>query len=118
MIIDDDPGTIDVLSLILTNAGHRVTANPAAELSFLESGLFPDVLLLDIQVGSVSGSAICSYLKQQEHTAHIPVILLSGADNLEEIALACRANDFISKPFCIKELMDKIEQHASVKSIT
>lgn len=116
MIIDDDPGTIKVLSLILSNAGHTVTAHTECGPGFLQTGSFPDLLLLDNQVGAISGADLCLQLKQEPGTAHIPVILLSGIDNLEEIARACGADDYISKPFCIKELMDKIDLLTPIKT--
>lgn len=109
LVVDDDISTIQIISMILSNAGYQITADPTAELEFLSTGINPDLLLMDNQVGEKCGATICHELKRNEKTKNIPVILFSGVDNLEEIALFARAEDYMAKPFGISTLLQKIE---------
>lgn len=109
LIVDDDPGTINILSVILQNAGYDVTADTTGELNFLETGINPDMILLDNQLGEKSGVAICYSLKQNEKTKDIPIILESGTEDLDTLAISACADDYLSKPFSIKILLKKVE---------
>ena len=118
LVVDDNVGTIDIISMILHNEGYDVTADPTAELAFLSTGKNPDLILLDNQVGEKSGTVICQELKQQENTRKIPVILFSGMDNIKELANEACADDHLAKPFCVKELFEKIQALLSKKLTT
>lgn len=118
LVVDDNIGTIEIISMILHNEGYDVTADPTAELAFLSTGKNPDLILLDNQVGEKSGTLICRQLKQEERTSKIPVILFSGMDNLKELANDACADDHLAKPFCVKELFEKIQALLSKKLAT
>lgn len=113
LIVDDEKGTVDILAIILQNAGYNIITDTTGELNFLLSGEMPDLILLDNQLGARSGLSICYQLKQNEHTRHIPVILVSGMDNLNEMANHACADDHLSKPFCMQTLLNKIEVQLS-----
>jgi len=117
LVIDDDISTIQVISMILNNAGYMITADPTAELEFLSTGKNPDLLLMDNQVGEKCGATICFELKRNEKTRHMPVILFSGVDNLEELAGRACADDYIAKPFGMTTLLQKVEFFLQQKAI-
>jgi DNA-binding response OmpR family regulator len=117
LIIDDDPGIIDILSLILLNHGYNVTSDTTGELEFLETRIYPDLILLDNQLGEKSGVSICFSLKQNEKTRTIPIILESGNEDLYSLAANACADDYLSKPFCIKTLLKKVETLLARKEV-
>ncbi|CAN5839946.1 N/A [soil metagenome] len=117
LVVDDDISTLQVISLILDHAGYIIISDPLAELIFLESGINPDLILLDNQVGEKCGSIICHELKRNERTKHIPIILFSGIDNLEELALKACADDYIAKPFTMEALLEKVGSMLPEKAI-
>ena len=61
----------------------------------------PDLILLDIMMPDISGFDVLTVLKTSEKTRHIPIIIITGLDNVEdeEKDLALDAADFIHKPF-------------------
>jgi len=59
----------------------------------------PDAILLDIVMDHVSGNDICKQLKADASTRHIPIIMFSGNDDIQDITRECGADDFLSKPF-------------------
>ena len=109
LIIDDDGSIIDIISIILTNAGYNVITDKTGSLDFLQTSTHPDLILLDNYLENKNGSDICRLLKKNDLTKNIPVILISGKEGLYETAESACADDFLSKPFSIQNLLYKIE---------
>lgn len=114
MIADDDPAILDSVGLLLEFEGYEVQTTPdATSLLTMETG-FPDLLLLDIWMSGTDGRDICKYLKKQQLTSNIPIVLISASREIERSAMEAGANDFLAKPFELKDLLKKIEQHTLV----
>lgn len=111
MIADDDVGIVELLTLMLKHEGYEVcsTFNGATLLDI--DTAFPDLILLDICMPGVDGRDICKSLKQKELTKGIPIIMISASDDVERSVMDAGANDFLAKPFDIKELLKKIEKN-------
>jgi DNA-binding response OmpR family regulator len=111
MIADDDPGIVDSLSMMLEFEGYEVssTLNGATLLS-LDNNL-PDLLLLDIWMSGVDGRDICKQLKQQPHTRHLPILMISASKDIQSSAIQAGADDFLAKPFEMDELLQKIQKN-------
>lgn len=111
LIADDDAGIVDSLSMMLQFEGYEVssTLNGAAVLKLNEN--LPDLLLLDIWMSGVDGRDICKQLKLQPHTSKIPILMISASKDIRSSALAAGADDFLAKPFEMKELLQKIAAH-------
>jgi DNA-binding response OmpR family regulator len=111
MIIDDDPAILDSISILLEFEGYQVStlSNPSS-LFAMEDGL-PDLLLLDIWLSGTDGRDVCKFLKQQSSTNKIPIVLISASREIEKSAKKAGADDFISKPFEISELLEKVRLH-------
>ena len=110
IIVDDDPDIQDVLGMLLEHSGYIVTVFDNGD-SLLTSGFkHPDLLIIDKQLPGVDGLDICRYLKSQETTKHIPVIILSASPQAGILAKAACADSFLEKPFKMKELRNTVEQ--------
>jgi DNA-binding response OmpR family regulator len=72
---------------------------------------YPDLLLLDIWMSGWNGRDICIFLKSQEVTQHLPIVLVSANRDTEKIARDAGADDFMTKPFNLDELVEKIEKY-------
>lgn len=70
----------------------------------------PDLFLLDIWMPGLSGTKICRALKNNPKTADIPVILISASLNVAKAATEANADNFIAKPFDMRELVGKIQE--------
>ncbi len=117
LIVDDDVSTIEIVSMILRSAGYDIMADTNGDLEFLQTSLYPDLILLDNHLGDKCGASICFYLKNNAVTKHIPIILASGIDDLDDLAAIACADDYLSKPFSIKLLLAKVEALLSQKAI-
>jgi CheY-like chemotaxis protein len=110
LIADDDPAILEVLTLFLEEVGYNVeTRQDGHTLQAFEHG-YPDLLLLDIWMSGWNGRDLCRYLKSQEETRHLPILLVSANRNMERIAREAGADDFLAKPFDLDELLEKIER--------
>jgi signal transduction histidine kinase/ligand-binding sensor domain-containing protein/DNA-binding response OmpR family regulator len=86
-------------------------ANNGQEGWDLAVKIIPDVIISDILMPDVDGYEFCKRIKKDERTSHIPVLLLTALHSKEnEIhGLSCCADDYITKPFDISILQNKIE---------
>ncbi len=111
LVIDDEEHILELLKFNLELSGFDVCvsseANQAIELIGKEK---PDLLLLDWMLPKISGIDILKKIRQDENIYDLPVIMLT-AKNMEDDkiqGLNVGADDYITKPFSIKELMARI----------
>jgi CheY-like chemotaxis protein len=111
MIADDDTGILEAMQMMLEDAGYEVMAIADGKtVQDMKDGL-PDVLLLDIWMSGMDGTDICQHLKSQNRTKDIPIILCSANKDTQKLAKACGANDFLAKPFEMKDLLGKVKRY-------
>lgn len=112
LIVEDNEANMRLARLLLLNAGHTVLWAADAETGLtLAREKQPALILMDIQLPGMDGLAATSLLKQDPHTAHIPVIALTAMamkEDREKTRLAgCDA--YIIKPLRYKELYQVID---------
>lgn len=117
LITDDDPGVQDVFRLIFERAGYDVTVLADGALLFEGGYALPDIFVLDKQLSGIDGLDICRYLKNQEATKDIPVIMVSASPQIAFLAHAAGASDFIEKPFRNKELVAMVQKHIGPSAV-
>ena len=113
LIIDDTPMTIYALGQILMPLYTvKVSKCGTAGAILAEEGDI-DLILLDIYMPKVSGFDVLKKLKGNEITNQIPVILISGTDEIDDIekGFSLGAIDFIKKPFEDKDVLEKTKKH-------
>ena len=110
LITDDDEGVQDIFKIILERAGYDVEIFGEAQ-SILENNYsHPDLFMLDRQLSGQDGLKVCRFLKSQNSTRKIPVIIVSATPGLGKLALDAGADDFIEKPFQIKDLLGVVQK--------
>jgi DNA-binding response OmpR family regulator len=110
VIVDDDPAMQDAFNLIFERAGYAVTIYANGNALLHASFPLPDAILLDRQLSGADGIDICRTLKQRAKTKNIPIIMLSASPHVEQLALQAGADDFVEKPFKLKELLQMVER--------
>lgn len=112
LIVDDQRDLLELLSMALAQEGYIVrTAASGTEALSMVAAEKPDLILLDIILGDISGIKITTKLKHETETSHIPIILLTAKDSETDIivGLSVGADDYITKPFSTKILLARIE---------
>lgn len=111
LIADDDQAILDATRLILEYEGYEVITASDGDTVQKIYGELPDIILLDIWLSGEDGSEIARYLKKQDRTRHIPIILFSANRNIEELAQKAGVEDTLVKPFDLTDLLRKIQKH-------
>jgi DNA-binding response OmpR family regulator len=117
LIVDDDPIVAGMLGISLGSAGHVVIEalsgeEALAQLAKQSRDQLPDIIFLDIEMGAgIDGYETCRRLHANESTRDLPVIFLSGHDDLDDRLRAYDAggSDFMAKPFIPDEVLRKAE---------
>lgn len=105
LVADDDPGIVDVMQIVLEDEGYEVITTMDGQKILALSEQNPDLIFLDIWMSGMDGNIICRQLKANEKLKHIPVIMFSANRDTKQISIECGADDFLSKPFEIAELL-------------
>lgn len=110
LVVDDEQDLCEILKFNLETEGYQVeTANSAEEALEKDIASY-NLLLLDVMMGGMSGFQLAKQLKNSEVTAHIPIIFLTARDteNYTVTGFNLGADDYISKPFSIREVMVRV----------
>ena len=111
LIADDDPGIRDIFKIVLTKAGYDIEVKEDANEIFENKFNIPDLFLVDKLLSGIDGLDICHYLKSNEQTSHIPVIMVSASPGIGIAATKAGADDFVEKPFELSYLLKVIERN-------
>ena len=111
LVVDDDEAVRMLFGRWLAFQGYTViaVANGAAALEAVRTQR-PDVVLLDIAMPGLNGVEVCQRIKREEASRLTPVILVSAVDGVEDriAGLAAGADDFLSKPPDVNELLTRV----------
>lgn len=111
LIVDDDTSILILLYDVLTENGLDVETAQSGEhaLQLIRSQQF-DLILLDIMMKGLSGLEVCRKIRDQ---VNCPILFLSAKDSIKDIVhgLDLGADDYITKPFVIEELVARIHAH-------
>ncbi len=111
-VLDDEPDLLELISVNLKKNGYRSKEfdNVKSFYSFLRSEK-PDLLILDLMLPDSDGMEVCKYLKKDEKYASIPIIMLTAKKSEVDkvLGLELGADDYITKPFSVAELLARIK---------
>ena len=109
LIIDDDEDISAMLFLLLRSKDYEVAVvNKSEDIFHRIKSFQPDIILLDVFLTGYDGRVICKQLKFHPESKHIPVIMVSGDDEILQTVEKFGADDFIQKPFNSEEVISKI----------
>ena len=108
LIIEDDPDIVELLRYNLVKDGFQVEdcSNGEDGLRILNNESF-DLLILDLMLPELSGLEVCREIRRDPELDHLPVIMLTarGEEMDKVIGLELGADDYVTKPFSIRELI-------------
>lgn len=122
LVVDDDDMVVWIIEQALQRQGYRVSSAFDGEDGLKQARkLRPDLIILDIMMPIMDGYEVCEALKADPETATIPVLILSAVVNTpagggrgtvrERLqGLDLGAEDFVSKPIKVRELLQRVER--------
>lgn len=119
LVVDDEQDICEILQYNLETEGYEVDTAYSAEeaLAYIEKTMqtegekLPDLMLLDVMMGEMSGFQLTRHLKRNPATAHISIIFvtaLEGEDNTVK-GLNIGADDYIAKPLSMNEVKARVK---------
>lgn len=110
LVVDDEQDLCEILKFNLEIEGYQVEIANSAEEALEKDIASYNLLLLDVMMGGMSGFQLAKQLKNSEVTAHIPIIFLTARDTENDTVTGFNlgADDYISKPFSIREVMVRV----------
>ncbi len=114
LYIEDNPSNLEVVEMIVARLRPQwrvFAAHDGPSGLQLASEQPLDLILLDLQLPGMQGDAVLARLRSDLCTAHVPVLLLSAdvTSQSRERLLALGANDYLSKPFSVEALLEKLD---------
>jgi two-component system alkaline phosphatase synthesis response regulator PhoP len=111
MIVDDEQDIVELLSYNLEKEGFSTVKayDGEAALGLVRSEK-PDLMILDLMLPKMNGLDVCKAIRRNPETVNLPIIMLTAkGDEIDKIiGLEVGADDYITKPFSIKELIARV----------
>lgn len=111
LIVDDDRENLELVADMLRAEFQPLIASSGREGIVTAVREQPDLILLDVNMPEMDGFDVCKRLREQPGTRQIPIIMLTTASSLDSRVkgLDLGADDYITKPFQIRELVARIQ---------
>jgi len=111
LIVDDEPDIVELLSYNLEKEKFSIVKayDGEAALGLVRSEK-PDLMILDLMLPKMNGLDVCKAVRRNPETANLPIIMLTakGEEIDKIIGLEIGADDYITKPFSMKELIARV----------
>jgi serine phosphatase RsbU (regulator of sigma subunit) len=119
LVVDDHPLNVELLAVNLQRLGYEVVQAESgqAALQLIESNEELDLVLMDVLMPDLSGLEVLRTIRGQPGTDDLPVILVSGLGDTEDIVegLKLGANDYVTKPINMPVLKARLATHTALK---
>jgi two-component system sensor histidine kinase/response regulator len=120
LVVDDDRLARQTMDVFLTREGYEVRCAPNGETALKLAGEdSPELILLDIRMPDMDGFEVCRRLKEDPQTGHIPVIFISGLEDVADKVKGFEVGgvDYITKSFQREEVLARVETHLAFRRL-
>ncbi len=111
LIVDDEKDIADLIAYNLEREGFRtMKVLDGGEALAAVKSMVPDLIILDLMLPGINGLDLCRIIRDNPATALVPIIMLTAkADVIDKIiGLEIGADDYVTKPFSVKELVTRV----------
>jgi adenylate cyclase len=118
LVADDHASGRQMIMDIIAAMGHEVIAAEDGPSALLQARRqLPDLVILDVEMPGLSGFEVCQQLRAGEATSRMPIIMLTALHEAEDRVrgLNLGADDYLVKPFAVRELMARVEKRLGAK---
>ena len=113
LVVDDEPNIVLSLEFLMKQAGYavRVARDGEAALDAVKADP-PELILLDVMMPKRDGFDVCQTIRANPDWRNVKIVLLTakGRDIEREKGMALGADDYITKPFSTREVVDRVKQ--------
>jgi len=112
LVVEDEPAIQELIAIHLKKSGYNVLRAIDAEAAqrLLHESL-PDLIMVDWMLPGLSGIALLRFLRAAKKTRDLPIIMMTARSAEQDIvfALECGADDYITKPFNVREMVARVD---------
>ncbi len=110
LVVDDNPAILDLLSDIFSEYYDVTIASGGQEGIYRSLEIIPDIIITDVMMPGIDGLQLCTRIKGEPNTSHIPIIMLTAKSSEEDIIKGYRtkADAYCSKPFSNEVLLETV----------
>jgi DNA-binding response OmpR family regulator len=108
LVVDDDPGVLDVVAFMLRREGFEVDEEKDGAAALAAARKRPyDIVILDVMLPGMSGTDVCRELRSE---SDVPILMLTARDaEIDRVlGLELGADDYVTKPFSAAELLSRV----------
>ncbi|HEY5589849.1 MAG TPA: response regulator transcription factor [Paludibacter sp.] len=111
LVVDDEEDICEILQFNLEIEGYQVDVAYSAEEALKKDLSIYNILLLDVMMGAISGYKMAQIVRNNLKTVNIPIVFISAKDSENNMLTGFNvgADDYISKPFSIREVIARIK---------
>lgn len=112
LIVDDDLTITELMKALMMMEGYEPTVvNNSTKALDVAASFQPDLITMDLMMPGISGFDLCEQLRQDPRFANLPILIVTAKDDpgTKERAMRTGANDYITKPFNIDQLLQKLK---------
>lgn len=120
LIVDDTIANLQLLAGMLKEEGYKVRPASSGKIALdAIAKKAPDLILLDIKMPEMDGYEVCTRLKSNPVTRHIPVLFISALTDVGDKLKAFEVGglDYINKPFQVEEVKARVSTHLQLKAL-
>ncbi|OGI04841.1 MAG: hypothetical protein A2Y25_04450 [Candidatus Melainabacteria bacterium GWF2_37_15] len=114
LIADDEPDIVETIKFLVESEGYKcLTAFDGEEALRLAKEYKPDIMLLDVMMPKINGYKVSRLLKFDAKYKNIPILMVTARSQEEDriIGEETGADEYITKPFDINEVLEKIKAY-------
>jgi DNA-binding response OmpR family regulator len=111
LVVDDEPEFVELICWVLKREGFAVeSARDGMEGLNKARNLLPDLIVMDLMLPELDGTAVCEILRQLPSTAAIPIVMLTGCatESSRSAAINAGVDEYLVKPCSSPELVNRI----------
>ena len=117
LIVDDDVTITELMKALMLMEGHQpTTVNDSTKALEVVDSVQPDLITLDLMMPGLTGFDLCKLIHEDPRFAGIPIMIVSARDDQEskEKAKQVGAKDYLTKPFGVDDLVQKVKELTGV----
>ena len=117
LIADDEADIVETLAFMLEAQEFTVITASDGEAALMKAKEErPDLVLLDVMMPKINGYKVCRLLKFDKQYSNIPILMLTARSQDEDRAIGeeTGADEYITKPFDIEEVVEKVKEYLNV----
>ena len=120
LIVDDEDHIVTSLSYVMKNAGFEVSSASDGEEALAKiSSIKPDLVILDVMMPKLDGFEVCKAVRADSSLNSVRIIILTakGRDTERQKGLELGADDYLTKPFSTRDILDRAKELLAVERI-